>query len=148
MATVIAEAKKNEMEVIKTIRPSTWGAKLDASGGYNGNCDCTALVRSLQVRVVRVKFATPENPNSPDNRKNGQDAADADDPENGRAVFCARWIIVIAEQQDVIDGRTNPSGRSVHQAEAHVAPGVFDAIKVTRDAAVRGQEHHAAGVRE
>src|SRR5947207_6790952 len=29
---------------------------------------------------------------------------------------------------------TNPSGRSVHKAEAHVAAGVFDAIKVTRDA--------------
>jgi hypothetical protein len=27
---------------MNSIRLSTWGAKLDACSGYNGNCDCTA----------------------------------------------------------------------------------------------------------
>ncbi|PYT53806.1 MAG: hypothetical protein DMG43_08020 [Acidobacteria bacterium] len=42
MATVIATAKKKHTALIKSIRASTCGAKLDACSGYNGNCDCTA----------------------------------------------------------------------------------------------------------
>src|SRR5215471_12344725 len=121
IAMVIPAAKKTQTEVIKSISPSIGGAKLDACSGYNGNCDCTALVRSLNGRVTRVKFAAPKNPNSTDNGKNGQDATQADDPENRGAVGCARRIVVIAEQQDVINGRADFSSGGVHQAQAHVA---------------------------
>src|SRR5215471_4691682 len=144
----MANAKKTQTEVTKIIRASTWGAKLDACGGYNGNCDCTVLVRSLNVGVGCVKFAPPENPNSPDNRENSQDAADADDPEDGSAVFCTRGVVVVTEQQDMVDGGANFSRRGIHQAQAHVAAGVFDAVEVARNAAVGRQEHHPAGVRE
>src|SRR6266566_4934572 len=42
MATVMATANKKHTALIKSIRASTCGAKLDACSGYNGNCDCTA----------------------------------------------------------------------------------------------------------
>src|SRR5205085_3984650 len=148
MATVIAEAKKNEMEVIKTIRLSTWGAKLEASGGYNGNCDCTALGRSLKIRMARAKFAAARKPNAPNKSENCQDAADANDPENGSAVGGVRGVVVVTEQQNVVDGRADLSGRGVHQAQAHVAAGIFDAVEVAGDAAIRGQEQDAAGMGE
>src|SRR5690242_10540356 len=148
MAKVIAAAKMTQMEVIKIISPSMGGAKLDASGGYNGNCDCTALVCSLKFRVGRMNLAAPGNPNPSDKQKNSQNAAQANDPEDGSAVLRARGIVVVTKQQDVIDGRANLSRGSVHQAKAHIAARIFDAIKVTRDAAARGQEHYAAGVGE
>src|SRR5919108_4733663 len=109
IAIVIPAAKKKQTEVMKIISPSTAGAKLDACSGYNGNCDCTALVRSLQLRAGRANFTAPGNPDPSDNRKNGKDAAQADDPEDGSAIGGARGIVVIAEQQDVIDGGPNLS---------------------------------------
>src|SRR5258708_26347830 len=129
-------------------RASTWGGKLDASGGYIGNCDCTALERSLKFRVARADFAAPGKPNAPDKQKNGQDAAEADNPENGSAIGGARGVIVITKQQDVVDGRTDLPRGSVDESQAHVAAGILDAIEVTGDAAVGGQNHHAPGVRE
>ena len=93
MAKVIAAAKKTQTEVIKIISPSTGGAKLDASGGYNGNCDCTVLVCSLKIRVGRTDLAAPGNPNPSNNRENGQDAAEADDPEDRGAIGGARGIV-------------------------------------------------------
>src|SRR6266849_1704916 len=143
---VIPAAKKTQTELMKIIRASTCGAKLDASGGYNGNCDCTILMRSLKLGVGRTDLAAPGNPNAPNNRENGQNAAEADDSEYGSAVSGARGIVVITEQQDVIDRRADLSCRGVDQSEAHVTAGVFDAVEVAGDAAVRGKEQHAAGV--
>ncbi len=48
----------------------------------------------------------------------------------------------------MIDGRADLSCGSVHQSEAHVAAGIFDAVEVPRDAAARRKNHHAAGVSE
>src|SRR5690349_425391 len=147
MARVIAAAKKTQTEVIKIISPSTSGAKLEACSGYNGSCDCTVLVCSLKIRLG-ADLAAPENPNPPEDEQNGQDAAQANNPENRGAVGAVRGIVVVTEEQDVIDRRANLSGGGVHQPQAHVAAGVFDAIEVARDAAVRSQEHHPAGVCE
>src|SRR5262252_6557349 len=105
MAMVIPAAKKTQTEVIKIISPSICGAKLDACSGYNGNCDCTALVRSLKLFVLGTNLAAPENPNPSHNGKNGEDAAKADDLENRGAVGRGRGIVVVAEKQDVVDGR-------------------------------------------
>src|SRR6266566_485218 len=146
MAKVIPAAKKTHTEVIKSISPSTSGAKLDACSGYNGNCDCTALLRSLKLRLARTNLAAPENPNPSHNRNNGEDAAQADDPENGGAVGGARGIVVVAEKQDVVDGRADFPVGGVHQSQPHVAAGIFHAVEVARDAAVGGQDHHTAGM--
>src|SRR5947207_2942639 len=148
MAMVIPAAKKTQTEVIKIISASTCGAKLDASGGYNGSCDCTILVRSLQIRTGGPKVTAPGNPDAPDEQENRQDAAEADNPKNGSAVLCARGVIVVAEQQNVVDGRANLSSGGVHKAQAHVAAGILDTIEVAGDAAARGQDHHAAGMSE
>src|SRR5579859_7364406 len=99
MAKVIAAAKKTQTEVIKIISPSTGGAKLDASGGYNGNCDCTVLVCSLKIRVGRTDLAAPGNPNPSNNRENGQDATEADDPKDRSAIGGARWIVVVRSEE-------------------------------------------------
>src|SRR5258708_23885430 len=69
-------------------------------------------------------------------------------PENGGAVPRGGGVVVIAKQQDVIDGRADLSGGSIHEPEAHVAAGILDAVEVARDATVRGKKQHAAGVRE
>src|SRR6516164_1495442 len=103
MATVIPLAKKRQTEVIKIISASTCGAKLDASGGYNGSCDCTMLVRSLQIRMGGAKLTAPGNPDAPDKQENCQHTAETDHPKNRGAVSCARWVIVVAEQQNVVD---------------------------------------------
>src|SRR2546425_7489980 len=102
---------------------------------------------STQVRG-RHSFTAPKNQDSADNAENRQDTAEPDDLENRSAVPCARRVVVIAIQQDVIDGRADPSGRRVHEAEAHVAPGIFDAVEVARNAAVRGKNHNPARVSE
>src|SRR5215469_15026134 len=130
MAMVIPAAKKTQTEVIKIISASTCGAKLDACSGYNGNCDCTTLVRSLQTRMACANFTAPRNPDSRDKGKNGQDAAKADDPENGGTVFCARGIVVVAEQQDVVDGSADLPGGGIHEPQSHVAAGILDSIEV------------------
>src|SRR5215472_12724690 len=148
MAKVIPAAKTTHTEVIKTIRSSMCGAKLDACSGYNGNCDCTGLVRSLKLFMLRTNLAAPENPNPSHDRKNGEDAAKADDLENGSAIGGARGIVVVAEKQDVVDGRRDLPLGGVHQSQAHVAAGVFHAVEVARDAAIGGQDHHAAGMRK
>src|SRR6516225_5869592 len=148
MAKVIPAAKRTHTAVIKTISASMCGAKLDACSGYNGNCDCTVLVRSLKLFLLRTNLAAPENPNPSHNRKNGEDAANADDPENGSAVGGARGIVVVAEKQDVVDGRADLPVGGVHQSQAHVAAGIFHAVEVARDAAIGGQDHHPAGMRE
>ena len=137
MAMVMPAAKKTQTEVIKIISASTCGAKLDASGGYNGSCDCTILVRSLQIRMGDTKLTAPGNPDTPEEQENRQDAAEADDPENRRAVFCARGVIVVAEQQNMVDGRANLSSGGIHKAQAHVAAGILDTIEVAGDAALR-----------
>src|SRR5689334_13244462 len=148
MAMVIAAAKKTQTEVIKIISASTCGAKLDASGGYNGSCDCTILVRSLQIRVGGAMFTAPGNQDTPDKQENRQHAAETDNPKNGGAVFRARRVIVVAEQQNVIDGRANLSRGGVYQAQAHVAAGILDTVEVAADAAIRRQDHHATGMSE
>jgi hypothetical protein len=42
IAAVITTPKNRQIRVMNSIKLSTWGAKLDACSGYNGNCDCTA----------------------------------------------------------------------------------------------------------
>src|SRR5205085_8391434 len=148
MAAVIRKAKKTQTYVRYVIRSSTRGAKLDAAGGYSGNGDCTALARSLNFRMARVRFAAPGNPNSSDDYENRQDAAKANDPKNGSAILRGRRIVMEAEQQDAIDRRADLSCRSIDETQAHVAAGILDAVEIAGDAAVGGQDHHAAGMRE
>src|SRR5258708_18014835 len=69
-------------------------------------------------------------------------------PENRGAVPRGGGVVVKAKQQDMIDGRADLSGGSIHEPEAHVAAGILDAVEVARDATVRGKKQHAAGVRE
>src|SRR5215469_15442285 len=107
MARVMPAAKKTHTEVIKSISPSICGAKLEACSGYNGNCDCTALVRSLKLLVLGANLTAPENPNPSHKGKNGEDAAKADDLENRSAVGGRRGIVVETEKQDVVDRRAD-----------------------------------------
>src|SRR5215831_1835453 len=129
MAIVITAAKKTQTEVMKIMSASTCGAKLDASGGYNGSCDCTTLVRSLQIRMGGAKLTAPGNPYARHKQENCEHAAETDNPKNGGAVFCTRRVIVVAEQQNVIDGGANLSCGGVHQGQPHVSAGILDAIE-------------------
>src|SRR5712664_1950024 len=93
-------------------------------------------------------IAATENQNSPDDAENCQDPAQADDPEDRRAVGGGAGIVLIAKQEHVVDGRADfPRGR-FDETKAHVPSGIFDAIKITGDAAIGGEHHDAAGVRE
>ena len=47
------DREKEADAVMYTISASTLGAKLDACSGYNGSCDCTALVCSLRISRSR-----------------------------------------------------------------------------------------------
>ena len=57
-------------------------------------------------------------------------------------------IVVITKQQNMVDGRADFPRGGIHKSEAHVAAGIFDAVKVARDVAVRRKNQHAAGVSE
>jgi len=105
-------------------------------------------MRLAQIPGGRQSFAAARNQNSSDNAENGEDPAETDELENRGAVSGGGGIVVIAKEQNVIDGRADLSCRSVHETEAHVAAGIFDAIEVARDVAVRGKKQDAAGVGE
>src|SRR5882672_10077774 len=98
----MAMAKKTHMATMKSMRPSTSGAKLDADSGYNGNCDCTVLMCSLvaQIRARRSLIAAAENQKSDNHRSNRKNSGETDDAENRSAVASRGWIVLKAEQQN------------------------------------------------
>ena len=62
--------------------------------------------------------------------------------------FAARRVVVIAIQQNVIDRRADFARGGIHEAEAHVAAGIFDTVEIAGDVAVRREQQNAAGVSE
>src|SRR5258708_19318354 len=146
----MAMVKKTHTATIKSMRPSTSGAKLDADSGYNGNCDCTVLVCSLvaQIRARRCVIAAAENQKGEEHSGNCEHAAQADDAEDRGTIAGRARIILKAIQQDVIHGRPDFSGGRIHQSQANIAGRKFHSIKIARDVAIGRQQEQSARVRK
>src|ERR1700685_3614095 len=68
-----------------------------------------------------------------------QQAAELQDTRNDDPVFASVGIVVIAKQQNLIDGRPNLAFRCLVQAQPQVARGIRDTVKIARNFALRRQ---------
>src|SRR5579859_7598797 len=98
--------------------------------------------------MLAGNFAAAENQNTGDQAKDRQKTAEANDFQNGGAVASGRRVVLVAEEQRAIDGRADFAGGGVHQPQTDVARRVLDTVEVTRDAAIRREQHNAGGVGE
>ena len=55
---------------------------------------------------------------------------------------------MVAQQQNLVDGRTDPTGRAFDQAQPQVVRRIVDAIQITGEPAVGRGNHDATGVRK
>src|SRR3974377_882883 len=147
----MSTAKNKQVSRIKEKRTSTFAAKLDACSGTNGKGDCTALERSFGGRTWPgtdaggVMIPPVENHKTNKQAQEGNDSAHANDRQDGGAVARFGGVVLVAEKKDVIEGAADFAGGGVDQSEAHVARRIFDAVEITRDAAVRGAQKNSTG---
>src|SRR5262245_6226395 len=97
------------------------------------------LRRSLFLLAPQVE----EERQQSGQRQSGEDSQHA---HHDQAVGPTLRVVHITIKNDLIGERSDLSRRSVDHAEAQVARRVFDPVKITRDLALRRQDHNAAGV--
>ena len=54
---------------------------------------------------------------------------------------------MIAQQQELIDGRANLVVGGFHEPQPHIPWGILNAVKVPRQLSLRGEHHDATGMR-
>ena len=94
--------------------------------------------RTAQLSSGQRVMLAPEQEiqkNSAD--QNGQATRQLNHARNQQPVFAGVRIVVIAKQQNGIDGRADLSLRCFHQPQPHVALGILNAVKIARELALR-----------
>src|SRR5688572_14848753 len=76
-----------------------------------------------------------------------EDAYNAHRGQNHQAVFSSYRVVVIAEQQDLIDNRSDLILRRLHQAKTQILWRELNPIEIARQPALRRQYHDATSVR-
>src|SRR5207302_8839509 len=70
------------------------------------------------------------------------------DPRDQQTVPSGRRVVVIAVEQNLIDGRANLLLRRFHKPQPQITRGITDAVEVARDFAGGREQHDSAGMRE
>jgi len=83
-----------------------------------------------------------------DDAENRENPAETNNLENRSAVGGGGGVVVIAKEQNVIDGRANLSGEASTSPRRMSRPGYSMPVEITRDAAIRRENHHASRVGE
>src|SRR5262245_11302578 len=105
----------------------------------------TGQILRLPLRSLLFLLA----PQVKEQRQQGSQREDREDSQQAhqnQAVRPAIRVVHITVKDDLIGERSDSSGRSVDHSEADVERRVFDPVKITRELALRRQDHNAAGV--
>src|SRR5437660_9230418 len=137
MSTVTSSAAKPVTASKKKKSPSTCGAVVDACSG--NSCTCAYIVRSFPRRPRRSHDDTPSPPlavpgareeHAQDHER--QHAAEAHEAHHRGRVFASGGVVMKAQQQHLIDERTDLTIRGFHDGEAQIARRILDAVEVAR----------------
>src|SRR5262245_10553187 len=100
----------------------------------------------LRLPLSRLLFLLASQVNE-QRRHSGQrkDREDSKQSHHDQAIGSTLRVVHITVKDGYISERSDLAGRSIDNSEAQVARRIFDAIKITRELALRRQDHNATG---